>query len=248
MATRKKKARRSAAQRAATRNMLAAARARRSTSTGGTRMRKRKRATTASNPRRRRRSGHRKNPVLLNPRRGQRRRGRRVRRNPPATSISGVTGIVIQGVQDAMVLTTGKAVSNIIAGYIPAFFTTKDANGVAVETTMGKTARKLIAATAVGVIARVVFKAGNDTARFAVAGALAAPLEEFIRPLIAGVPVIGTALSSYPLAGTRRIAAYAPPRRPVAAYQSLPAPRGNAGGVGARAMANNQAFYAGQGG
>lgn len=209
-----------------------------------TRKRRRRRTTVSAAPRRRRRRRSvRRNPIgaLANPRRRRRRavagvrRRRRHRRNPPI-SFRGVTSIIIRGVQDAAIITGGKMGANIIASYIPAFLKTGD-----VETQVGKALRKVLAAAAVGVIARTVLKARDDTARMAVAGALTAPLEEFIKPYIAGVPVIGAALSAYPMAP--RVGAY--PARRIGAYPGAGRVNGNAGN---RAMASNQAFYAAAGG
>lgn len=176
--------------------------------------RKRKAAT----PRKRRRKAitrARRNPgMLANPRRRRRatarkvtrRRRRSVRRNP---SLGGALNLVTRGVKDAAYMVGGEMASNIVAGYIPALL--KDQTGV--ETKTGAQLRKLISAVVVGFGAQQIFK-GGDAARFMVAGALAAPIKQVIRPLLPATGVLSGALAAYP-----RLAAYPLP-------VALPAGRG----------------------
>jgi hypothetical protein len=197
--------RRTAAQRAATARMLAANVARRRTSKGGKMATKRKRKAAA--PRKRRRKVTRRNPgMLANPRRRRRatarkvtRRRRSVRRNP---SIGGALSLVTRGVKDAAYMVGGEMASNIVAGYIPALL--KGADGV--ETQTGAQLRKVISAVVVGFGAQQLFKGRGDAARFMVAGALAAPIKQVIRPLLPTTGVLSGALASYP-----RLAAYPTP-------------------------------------
>lgn len=148
-----------------------------------------------ANPRRRRRrTATRRRSVTVRVNRRRRRAG--VRRNP---SIGGALNMITRGVKDAAFMVGGEMASNVVASYIPAFLTTTDAAGVKTETDTGKAARKVIAAAVVGYLAQMAFR-GGDAARLAVAGALAAPLKSFIRPILPtqGKFTAANLLSAYP--------------------------------------------------
>lgn len=117
-------------------------------------------------------------------RKGRRsRRGRRsFRRNPPQRfSARGVVNTLTRGVQDAAFVVVGKAGARLA----PALLGLPQGGmlGIAVQ-----------ALSAVGVGMLVHRFAGGDAGRFAVAGALSAPVETLAR----GLPIIGPALSAYP--------------------------------------------------
>jgi hypothetical protein len=107
--------------------------------------------------------------------------------------------MVTRGIKDAAYMVGGEMASNVVASYIPAFLTTTGADGVKVESDTGKAARKVIAAAVVGYLAQMVFR-GGDAARLAVAGALAAPLKQFVRPMLPaqGKFTAANLLSAYP--------------------------------------------------
>jgi hypothetical protein len=88
--------------------------------------------------------------------------------------------MLIQGVKDAGVVTAGKATANIIGRLIP----------MPVQGTVGRVISATIGAAAVGFAAQKFL--GRDMARFAVAGALQAPIEGFVKA--ANVPYVSAAL------------------------------------------------------
>jgi hypothetical protein len=116
----------------------------------------------------------------------------------------------------------GEMASNIVAGYIPALL--KDQSGA--ETQTGAQLRKVISAVVVGFGAQAIFR-GGDAARFMVAGALAAPIKQVIRPLLPATGVLSGALAAYP-----RLAAYPLPALAAAAparMNGYPVPRRGVG-------------------
>jgi hypothetical protein len=126
--------------------------------------------------RRRRRSGS----TAVVARRSVRRRGRRRSGGGLSRGVSGVVPMLIQGVKDAGVVTAGKATANIVGRLIP----------MPIQGTVGRVLSATIGAAAVGFAAQKFL--GRDLARFAVAGALQAPIEGFVKA--ANVPYVSAAL------------------------------------------------------
>lgn len=196
---------------------------------------RRRKATT-------RKRGRRRNPTLFaNPRRRRvrrravarsRRRSRR-RRNPPA-----IVNMIMRGLQDAGAVVAGEMGANIIANQIPMILKEPGAAGAAeVETKAGVLLRKVLAAAGVGVAAQMLFKGRSDIVRFAVAGALSAPIKAIVRPLLPATGPFAGSLS----AGGRLVRMAAYPGR-VGAYPRLMA------GMGAyprddTTLAGDSAFY-----
>ncbi|MCP4902922.1 MAG: hypothetical protein GY906_38660 [bacterium] len=139
----------------------------------------RRRKTARRNPVRRKKTTRRRRPV----RRATARR-RTYRRNP-AFRMPAIVPTLMTGVRDAGSVVLGKGLSNIIAGFIPIN------GGMAIQV-----AKQAGSALAVAVVAQQFL--GKDIARFMVAGALAAPIEGFIKG--AGIPFVSDALGSYPVA------------------------------------------------
>jgi hypothetical protein len=88
--------------------------------------------------------------------------------------------LLVQGVKDAAVITGGKAAANVISRLIP----------MPVQGMTGRVLSTSIAAVGVGFAARKFL--GRDMARFAIAGALQAPIEGFVKS--ANIPYISPAL------------------------------------------------------
>jgi hypothetical protein len=104
-------------------------------------------------------------------------------RRSTGLSIGGRSGIVpmlVQGVKDAAVITGGKAAANVVSRLIP----------MPVQGITGRVLSTSIAAVGVGFAANKFL--GRDMARFAIAGALQAPIEGFVKS--ANIPYISPAL------------------------------------------------------
>lgn len=93
---------------------------------------------------------------------------------------SGIVPMLVQGVKDAAVITGGKAAANVVSRLIP----------MPVQGITGRVLSTSIAAVGVGFVANKVL--GRDMARFAIAGALQAPIEGFVKS--ANIPYISPAL------------------------------------------------------
>ena len=148
----------------------------------------------------RRRARSRRNPGLLSPGTlsNPPRRRRRTRRNPD------IIAALMAGVQDAGTILAGEMAANVVAYYIPPLLTAPGADGATkVETSLGTTLRKVIAAAVVGFAAQQFV--GADIARAAVAGALLAPLRGTVTPLLPKTGPIAAALSDYVQAYPRRL-------------------------------------------
>jgi len=169
------------------------ARRKRKRSASSRRKRRRQNPPRAAAPRQRARRRRNAYPVAFNPRR----RGRR--RNPPV-SAQGILNVVVQGVTDAAIVTLGEASANILAAQIPAFMketkTAADGTPVTVETQAGAALRRVAAAAGVAIGAQMLFAGKRDLQRFAVAGALSAPVKNVIRPLLPTTGIFAGALSS----------------------------------------------------
>lgn len=156
-------------------------------------------------------------------RRSSRGKGRkpsyRRRRNPPRLNI---IRTVQRGVQDGVAVVVGKALARVIPAQVK--LPTTGAQGLAVQ-----------GLTAVGIaLLAERFGLGKDFARFAAAGAFAAPIESFIRE--AGIPVISAGLSDYP-----RLMAY-PTRQLMPGVASYPEVEYESG-MGEYAEANGAGRY-----
>ena len=200
-----RKKRRTAAQQAATKKMIAANKRKRA---GKPKRRwakavkrtatKRRRSTVRSNPRRastmparkRKRAAPKRRRAAPRKRTTKRRRttakraasaGRALsyRRNQPR-QVQRLLKPLIQGLQDGATVTIGKAASNIIASFIPF-----GNGGMAMEV-----AKQAGSALVVSMVANQFM--GREFARFATAGALAAPMEAFIKQ--ANIPFVSQAL------------------------------------------------------
>jgi hypothetical protein len=123
--------------------------------------------------------------------------GGRVYRNP------GVVQTLTRGVQDAVVAVAGKTVARFIGSKLPALVP-----GVA-----GQAINSGLAAIAIGMVGSKV-GLGGDLTRVAVQGALQAPIEQVVAPMLAQI-----GLSSY--SAPRAIASYSQPRL-VAGYSAAP--------------------------
>lgn len=119
------------------------------------------------------------------------------KRNP------GVVGILTRGVKDAAVAVAGKTVARFVGQKLPAF----------VPGQTGQVLNSAIVAAAIGMLgSRFV---GADMARLMVQGALQAPIETALQPVLSGI-----GLASYPM--RPRLAAYSLPA--LAGYPTTPTP------------------------
>lgn len=210
---RKAKKRRTAAQKRATAKMVAANRKRRRTKATARKGRRRvarkviRRRSVATMARRRRstkrRAVARRRPVRR--RRSAKRRvarrtvtvGGRVYRNP------GIVQTLTRGVMDAAVAVAGKTVARFIGSKLPAMVP-----GVA-----GQAINSGLAAVAIGLIGSKV-GLGGDRTRIAVQGALQAPIEAVLAPVLAKIGLTG-------YSAPRAIGAYSQPRL-MAGYSAAP--------------------------
>lgn len=205
-ATRRRVRRFSAAQLAAQRAFAAMARARsgkarsvrRAASvstnprrTGGTVAKKKRRRSVARNrPKRRRKNpGTRRAVVRYNPKRRVKRRrnpgvrrGRVRHRRNPGFSARGVLGQITRGAMDGLTVTLGSGLTNYAASKVP----------VGQTTALGRGATQIALGLLGGMIVRKVTRS-DRAAAFYVAGAF----QNVLRPVLAGLPVLGPALGSY---------------------------------------------------
>ncbi len=109
-------------------------------------------------------------------------RRRRYRRNQPQRfSVRNLGKQLQQGVFDAAGVVVGKAATRLVANFIP----------IPGNTAIMAFAKQAISALGVGTIASMFLS--RDTARFLIAGGLAAPVESFVQ----NIPVIGPMLADY---------------------------------------------------
>lgn len=152
----------------------AKAHARRMSRGGG---RKRRTVRRASPRRSVKRRSYRRTSAHTASRAGRQLRYRRT--NPPM--FKGFLGQLTTGVQDAAFIVGGKAVTNIIAGFIPI------GGGMALDL-----AKKAAAALAAGYVGRFI---SPSASRMMLAGGLAGVVEGFIKQM--NIPLISSALSEY---------------------------------------------------
>lgn len=108
-------------------------------------------------------------------------RGRIYRRNQGRFTVRNIMGKFQQGAMDAVAVVAGKAGTRLLANFIPVPAEIKG-------NMIGNFAIQGLSAVFVGIVAQNVVSA--QTARFIVAGGLAAPMETLMK----GIPVIGDAL------------------------------------------------------
>ena len=218
---RRKKRRRTAAQKRATAKMIAANRKRRRTKATAKKGRRRvarrvtKRRRVATMARRRRRStrrravARRRRPAVRRRRRVTRRArtvtvGGRVYRNP------GMVQMLTRGVGDAVVAVAGKTAARFIGSKLPRFVAPPATPGAF---DAGGAINAAIAALGIGFIGSKV-GLGGDRVRIAVQGALQAPIEAVVNPLLTKAGLTG-------YSAPRAIGAYSQPRL-MAGYSAAP--------------------------
>lgn len=155
-------------------------------------MAKRRRSVT-----RRATATRRRRPATARRRSYKRIRGAVYKRNP------GVVNVLVRGVKDAAVAVAGKTVGRFIGQKLPAF----------IPGQAGQAVNAAIAAAAIGMLGSRFL--GADMARVLVQGAMQAPIESALQPVLSSI-----GLASYPM--RPRLAAYTAPA--LAGYANVPTP------------------------
>ncbi len=130
--------------------------------------------------------------------------GGRVYRNP------GVVQTLTRGVGDAVVAVAGKTVARFIGSKLPRFIAPPATPGAF---DAGGAINAAIAALAIGMVGSKV-GLGSDRVRIAVQGALQAPIEAVVNPMLAKVGLTG-------YSAPRAVGAYSQPRL-MAGYSAAP--------------------------